>query len=173
MFSKIDLNQGYHQLELEENSRGITTFATHIGLFRYKRLTFGVNSVAEIFQKSIEEVLQGVEGARNISDDIIVFGKNQVDHDKALRAVLQRMRENNLTANPDKCLFNQSSIDFFGHHFSADGISADNKKISSLINASAPKNATEARSFLGLAQYLARFIKDFASISAPIRQLTH
>ena len=173
VFSKIDLNQGYHQLELEENSRGITTFATHIGLFRYKRLTFGVNSAAEIFQKSIEEVLQGVEGARNISDDIIVFGKNQVDHDEALRAVLQRMRENNLTANPDKCLFNQSSIDFFGHHLSADGISADDKKISSLINASAPKNATEARSFLGLAQYLARFIKDFASISAPIRQLTH
>ena len=173
VFSKIDLNQGYHQLELEENSRGITTFATHIGLFRYKRLTFGVNSAAEIFQKSIEEVLQGVEGARNISDDIIVFGKNQVDHDEALRVVLQRMRENNLTANPDKCLFNQSSIDFFGHHFSADSISADDKKISSLINASAPKNATEARSFLGLAQYLARFIKDFASISAPIRQLTH
>ena len=173
VFSKIDLNQGYHQLELEENSRGITTFATHIGLFRYKRLSFGVNSAAEIFQKSIEEVLQGVEGARNISDDIIVFGKNQVDHDEALRAVLQRMRENNLTANLDKCLFNQSSIDFFGHHFSADGISADEKKTSSLINASPPKNATEARSFLGLAQYLARFIKDFASISAPIRQLTH
>lgn len=104
VFSKIDLNQGYHQLELEENSRGITTFATHIGLFRYKRLTFGVNSAAEIFQKSIEEVLQGVEGARNISDDIIVFGKSQVDHDEALRAVLQRMRENNLTANPNKCL---------------------------------------------------------------------
>ena len=58
-------------------------------------------------------------------------------------------------------------------HFSADGISADEKKISSLINASPPKNATGARSFLGLAQYLARFIKDFASISAPIRQLTH
>ena len=131
----------------KESSRCITTFATHIGLFRYKRLSFGVNSAAEIFQKSIEEVLQGVEGARNISDDIIVFGMNQVDHDEALRAVLQRMRENNLTANPDKCLFNQSSIDFFGRHFSADGISVDEKKISSLIDASPPKNATEARIF--------------------------
>ena len=83
------------------------------------------------------------------SDGIIVFGKNQVGHDEALRAVLQKMRESNLTANPDKCLLNQSSIDFFG-----DGIRADEKKISSLINASAPKNATEARSFLSLAQYL-------------------
>ena len=172
VFSKIDLNQGYHQLELDEDSQSITT-ATHIGLFRYKRLSFGINSAAEIFQKSIEEVLQGIGGVRNISDDIIVFGKDQSDHDDALQAVLQRMRENSLTANPAKCLFNQSSIDFFGHHFSADGISADDKKVVSLINASPPKNATEARSFLGLAQYLSRFIKDFASLSAPIRQLAH
>ena len=142
-------------------------------MFRYKRLSFGVNSAAEIFQKSIEEVLQGIEGIRNISDDIILFGKSQTDHDNTLRAVLQRMTENNLTANPDKCLFNQSSIDFFGHRFSADSISADDNKVSSLINASPPRSATEARSFLGLAQYLSLFIKDFASISAPIRQLTH
>ena len=173
VFSKIDLNQGYHQLELAEECRSITTFATHIGLFPYKQLSFGINSAAEIFQKSIEEVLQGIEGVRNISDDIIIFGRSQADHDAALQAVFQKMRVNNLTANPAKCLFNQSSIDFFGHHFSADGISADDKKVASLINASPPKNATEVRSFLGLAQYLARFIKDFASISAPIRQLTH
>ncbi|KAK3752456.1 hypothetical protein QZH41_007498 [Actinostola sp. cb2023] len=173
VFSKIDLNQGYHQLELDADSRNITTFATHLGLFRYKRLSFGINSAAEIFQKAIEEAVQGIEGARNISDDIIVFDKQQDDHDNALRAVLQRMRDNNLTANPDKCLFSQSSIDFFGHHFSAEGISAADKKISSLINSSPPKNANEARSFLGFAQYLARFIKDFASIYAPIRQLTH
>ena len=173
VFSKIDLNQGYHQHELATDSRSITTFATHVGLFRYKRLSFEINSAAEIFQKSIEEVLQRIEGVKNISDDIIVFGKSQADHDAALQAVFQKMRENNLTANPAKCLFNQSSIDFFGHHFSADGISADDKKVASLINASPPKNVTEVRSFLGLAQYRARFIKDFASISAPIRQHTH
>ena len=107
VFSKIDLNQGYHQFELEKNCRSITTFATHVGLFRYKRLSFGVNSAAEIFQKSIEKELQGIKGVRNISDDIIVFGRIQTDHDNALRAVLQRMRENNLTVNPDKYLFNQ------------------------------------------------------------------
>ena len=123
VFSKIDLNQGYHQLELAEDSRSITAFANHVGLFRYKRLSFGINSAAEIFQKSIEEVLQGIEGVRNISDDIIVFGKSQADHDAALQAVLRKMRENNL-------------IDFFGHHFSTDGISADDKKVTSLISAS-------------------------------------
>ena len=87
VFSKLDLNQGYHQLELDEESRSITTFATHIGLFSYKRLSFGINSAAKIFQKSVEEVLQGIEGVRNISDDIILFGKSQADHDATLQAV--------------------------------------------------------------------------------------
>ena len=116
---KIDLNQGYHQLGLDEDSQ------SHIGLFHYKRVSFGINSAADIFQKSMEEVLQGIDCVRNISDNIIVFGKNQSDHDDALQAVLQRMRENSLTTNPAKCLFNQSSIHFFGHHFSVDGISAE------------------------------------------------
>lgn len=120
----------------------------------------------------MEEALRGIPGARNISDDIIVFGKDQHDHDVALQAVLQRMRDCNLTANPDKCLLNQSSIDFFGHCFTAEGISPDQGKVESLLNACPPKNVNEARSFLGMAQYLSRFIKDFASISAPIRQLT-
>ena len=65
-FSKINLNQGYHQLELEEDFTSISTFATHIGLFRYKRHNFGINSWAEIFEKSIEDVLQRIEGARDI-----------------------------------------------------------------------------------------------------------
>ena len=65
-FSKIDLKQGYHQLELEENCRSINTFSTHVGLLHYTRLSFGINSAAEIFQKSIEEVLQRIEGVRNI-----------------------------------------------------------------------------------------------------------
>ena len=106
VFSKIGLNQGYHQLELAKNSRSSTTFASHISLFHCKRLRFGMNSAAEIYQKSIEEVLQEIKGVRNISDDIIVFGKSQASHDAALQAVFQKMRENNLTANPAKCLFN-------------------------------------------------------------------
>ena len=77
----------------------------------------------------MEEVLQGTEGVRNISGNIIVFGESLADQDAALQAVFQKMRENNLTANPAKCLFNQSSIDFFGHHFSADGSNASPPKM--------------------------------------------
>ena len=74
-FSKIDLNKGYHQLELHPESRGITTFSTNEGLFRYKRLSFGINSAAEIFQQRIAEMLHNLAGVRNYSDDIIVYGR--------------------------------------------------------------------------------------------------
>lgn len=73
VFSKLDLNQGYNQLELAPESRYITTFSTHVGLRRYKRLNFGISCAAEIFQNAIRETLSGLTGAINISDDILVY----------------------------------------------------------------------------------------------------
>ena len=77
VFSKMEVRNGYHRLELSEDSRNITIFTTHVGLRRYKRLSFGVSSAAEIFQNTLSNVLEGLDGVRNISDDIIVFGRNQ------------------------------------------------------------------------------------------------
>ena len=74
VFSKLDLNQGYDQLELAPESRYITTFETQLGLMRYKRLNFGISSAAEIFQNIIRETLEGIPGALDISGDILVFG---------------------------------------------------------------------------------------------------
>ena len=76
VFSKLDLNQGYNQLELSPESRYITTFSTHMGLMRFKRLNFGISSAAEIFQNTIRETLAGIPGAYNISDDILIAGKD-------------------------------------------------------------------------------------------------
>ena len=72
VFSKLDLNAGYHQLELEPGSRYITTFTSHVGLRRYKRLNFGISSASEVFQEAIRGVIQGIPGTLNISDDIII-----------------------------------------------------------------------------------------------------
>ena len=99
VFSKLDLNQGYNQLELAPESRYITTFSTHVGLRRFKRLNFGISSAAEIFQNAIRETLSGIQGAINISDDILVYGKTQGDHDRALRETFHRLREKGLTLN--------------------------------------------------------------------------
>ena len=86
VFSKIDLKWGFHQIELEEESRGITTFATHCGLFRYKRLMFGISSAPETYQHIIQQVLQGCEGAHNIADDIIINGLKVIETLKEKRS---------------------------------------------------------------------------------------
>ena len=172
VFSKLDLAAGYHQLELHPASRYITTFTTHQGLRRYKRLNFGISSAAEVFQNAICQTLQGISGVKNLSDDIIIHGKTQAEHDDTLRAVFQRLKERGLTLNRKKCEFDKSSLEFFGFIFSADGISADPKKVAAIKQASDPQDPTEVRSLLGMANYCARFIPDFATISALLRELT-
>ena len=97
VFSKLDLNSGYHQLEIEPSSRYITTFTTHVGLFRYRRLNFGISSAAEVFQEAIRRVINSVPGDLNISDDVIVYGKDSAQHDKAPRGVLDQLLKNGLT----------------------------------------------------------------------------
>ena len=74
-FSRLDLRSGYHQIALKEESRRLTTFTTHKGLFQWKRLPFGINSASEVFQNGIQHALQGLHGVRNIVDDIIVWGE--------------------------------------------------------------------------------------------------
>ena len=172
VFSKLDLNQGYHQLLLDETSRYITTFTTHAGLFRYKRLNFGISCASEIFQNTIHKLLVNLKGTLNVSDDILVYGCDQQQHDERLHAVLQRLQSSGLTLNIKKCRYSQSSVTYLGYTFGAQGISPDPSKVEAVHNANAPSNPSEVRSLLGLANYCARFIPDFATITAPLRTLT-
>jgi hypothetical protein len=172
IFSKLDLNSGYHQLELAPESRYITTFSTHVGLRRYKRLNFGISSAAELFQVTIQQVIEGIEAARNLSDNIIVFGKTQQDHDRSLKRVLTRLRDKNITLNKKKCEFNKVSLEFYGFVFSKNGISADPAKVEAIKSAENPRNASEMRSYLGMVNYCSRFIPDFATVCKPLRNLT-
>ena len=173
VFSKLDLNQGYNQLELAPESRYITTFGTHLGLMRYKRLNFGISSAAEIFQNVIRETLEGIPGTLNISDDILVFGKTQSVHDHSLEAVFRRLKERGLTLNKRKCECSKNKVEFFGYTFSGDGITPDPKKIEDIINLQTPTSASEVRSLLGMTNYCSRFIPDYATKTEPLRKLTH
>ena len=172
VFSKLDLNSGYHQLELDEQSRNITTFSTHVGLRRYKRLNFGVTSAAEIFQNHIAEIISDIPGVLNTSDDILIYGKTQEEHDRTLKKVFARLKEKNLTLNRIKCEFNKDTIEFYGFTFGQNGISPDPKKVEAVCKATAPGNVKEVRSFLGLTNYVSRFIPNYAQITKPLRDLT-
>ena len=121
----------------------------------------------EIFQHTISEQLYNIRGALNISDDVVVYGKTQADHNSAPKKVFQKFSDVNLTLNMSKCEFNKSFISFFGLVLSKDGVSPD-----PIHDMSPPKSASEVQSFLGMATYCAKFIPSFSDISHPLRNLT-
>ena len=137
-FSKLDLKWGYHQLELTPESRDITTFVTHCGLYRYKRLLFGVNSASEQYQYEIQRALAGLEGQMNISNDIIVHGKNQEEHDARLQSVIKRLGECGLTLNVEKSQFNMDRLTFIGMVLSRNSISCTEEKVRAVVEAREP-----------------------------------
>lgn len=103
VFSKLDLNMAFHQIELHPDSRDITTFAAPNGLYRYKRLLFGVNMATEKFQQIVWQIIQDCPGAYNLHDDLRVVGANDEEHDENLERVMRKLEESGLTLNYDKC----------------------------------------------------------------------
>ena len=171
-FSKIDLKQAYHQLELHPDSRFITTFSTHEGLYQYKRLNYGTNSAAKIFQNVLQQNLSDIRGVKNLMDDIIIHGKTRKAHDEALESCLKRLTELNLKAKGEKCEFLREEITFFGLKFTAVGTKPDPERIANMVKVPAPKTTGEVRSFLGMANTCHEYISDYATITAPLRELT-
>lgn len=138
---------------------------------------WGISSASEIFQHTVAQVLDRITGVRNISDDIIIFGKDtqktaEEAHNTALRQVLQRLRERGLTLNADKCKFNQSTLLFFGHVFGKGGMSPVPSKVEAVQEYDAPSNLSEVRSLLGMGNFCSRYMQSYADIVKPLRELT-
>ena len=171
VFSKLDLLNAYHQLKLWKSSRHITTFATHAGLFRYERLLFGVNAASELFQKAISDLLRGIPGVKNLSNDIIIYGRDKISHYSSLRSTLERLQNAGAKLNKEKWLFSVRELIFFGPIFSENGVSLDSEKVSAIVKCT-PTSVGEVWSFLDMTQYVVRFIPHYATISEQLRQLT-
>ena len=133
--SCCDIKKGFHQICIKESSRAITTFQTPKGLMRYKRLTMGFCCASENFQHIIAEKLEGLEGVKNLVDDIFIWGRKQDEHDRRLVALLIRLEKLELTLNVKKCQFNVESMEFFGINFSAKGMSITEDKMKALTEA--------------------------------------
>ena len=153
--------QAYHQLELSPSSRQITPFITHSGLHRYKRLNYVANSAAELFQHALQQILHDISGVKNIADDILVFGATYQAQDKCLKC----LEDHGLTLNFEKRSFLQPRLDLFGLTFSKDSVRPDPKKVAALANIATPTTTNEVCSLLGMANYSAQFIPDFATIT--------
>ncbi|KAG1952105.1 retrotransposable element [Pimephales promelas] len=170
VFSTIDLANAYYQLPLHEDCRDITAFITHDGLFRYCRVPYGLASAPSAFQKMMATILEGVPGAKNYLDDVIVYGETAEDHDFNLSTVLQKLKESGLVLNEKKCNFKQTSLRFLGHVISANGILPDREHLNAVCEAPPPSDAASLQSFLGLVSWYSKFLPGFATVVAPMRE---
>ena len=171
VFSKLDANSGFYQIELTPQSALLTTFITPFGRFCYNRLPFGITSAPEYFQKRMQSVLAGVEGTVNMIDDTLVYGRNQTEHDERLEKVLQKLEEAGITLNAEKCEYSKASLTFLGHVVDASGIRPDPEKIKAIRDMEDPTNVTELRRFLGMTNQLGKFSDKIAEVSKPLRDL--
>jgi len=170
-FSVLDMNSAFHQLELDEDSRYITVFSTPIGLRQWKVLFFGVNCASEVFHNVIGMELRGLPGVIHAIDDICVFGKTLEEHDANFDGLMQRLKKINLTTQQKKSQIRQQRVSFWGIVLTNKGIEMDPAKTAAVVNCAPPANRSEVKSFVGMINYCARFIKGQADLAAPLRKL--
>ena len=172
-FTKLDLTQAYLQLPVHDDSKELVTINTHEGLYRYNRMPFGIASAPAIWQRTIEQVLQGIPGVQVLLDDMIITGKSDEEHLHNLDLVLSRLEEYGLRLNLDKCQFFKDNVTFCGHIIDKDGLHKTPDKIEAITNAPTPQTVTQLKSFLGLVNYYGKFLPDLATLLHPLHRLLH
>lgn len=169
IFSKLDVKLAFHQIELAPKSRYITAFITRRGVMQYTRLMFGVNCAPEKFQKIMEKIVSDLPGVRNAFDDLLVWGKDQAEHDERLAALLKRLKEYRVLLNKDKCILGAKEVPFLGHVLFPGGMKLAHSKIEAIQKFIPPPNAEVLRSFLGMVTFVGQYIPDLATITHDLR----
>ena len=127
-FSKLDLSHAYLQRQLEESSRQYVTINTHRGLYRYTRLLFGVSSAPGIFQRAMDNLMQGMPSVVAYLNDILISGRSEQEHLDNLECVLKKLSEAGMRLMRKKCLFMLPEVDYLGHRISKEGIKPTEKR---------------------------------------------
>ena len=172
-FTKIDLAQAYQQLELDDEAQQLMTINTHKGLFRYRRLSYGISSAPAIFQQVMDQILQGIPRTCCRIDDIAISARSAEEHYTLCSQVLQRLEDHGIKLNRQKCEFMQTKMVFQGHIIDVDGIHPTSEKVEAIIRAPAPENVGELRSWLGLVNYYGKFLNNMATCLKPLYELLH
>lgn len=173
VFSTLDLAHGYWQVGVHPADKEKTAFVTPMGLYEFNRMPMGLCNAPGTFQRLVESCLgdQNFETLLLYLDDIIAFSPTFEAHISHLDLVFTRLGAYGLKVKPNKCCLFQSKVNYLGHVITEGGVSPDPEKLRAVEAWSAPQNSTQLRAFLGLAGYYRRFIKNFASLAAPLNSL--
>ena len=122
----------------------------------------------DIFQSKLDAIFIGMEGVTGIADDMVIAGRDEMEHDRNFLALMEKCMIDNLTLNLEKIQFKQSQVSFYGHCWLKQGISLNTKKIEALNHMELPPDKETMRSFLGMINYLNRY----SALSAHIKLWT-
>ena len=174
IFSVIDLRSGYHQIRIAEEDIPKTAFRTRYGHYEWKVMPFGLTNAPATFQGLMNDIFRPLldEFVVVYIDDILIYSKTKEEHLQHLRQVLEILRKHQLYAKLSKCNFLQREVAYLGHRINEHGILVDPTKIEAIKKWEKPTTIKEIQSFLGLAGYYRRFIKNYAGIVACLHDLT-
>ena len=173
-FTKIDLRAGYNNVRIKKGDEWKTAFRTRYGSFEYLVMPFGLTNAPATFQYFMNDVFKDMTDDFVVVyiDDILIYSDNLEEHRRHVRKVLQRLREYNLHAKPEKSEFFRQSIEYLGFLISPQGVEMDPAKVDAVLSWPAPTTVKQVQSFLGFANFYRRFIRDFSKIVRPLTNLT-
>ena len=171
-WSQMDLEMGFAQVVLSEDSTSRTSFACFMGKYEYVYLPFGVQAAPGFFQEQMEKVLEGLPNVRLFIDDILIASETLEQHFKDIEAVFERLQRFGLVAKIKKCTFLLSKITFLGHEISREGVSVSSTKVDAVTKIDTPKTAKQLLHALGLLGWFRRFIFQYGALAAPLYRLT-
>ena len=169
----LDLTKGYWQVPVEKESQKKTAFITPFGKYEFTTMPFGLMGAPSTFQRLMDKVLEDVhQFAAAYLDDVIIHSDTWEQHVQHLTYVFQNLRKAGLRIKEKKCQFAKNCCNYLGHVVGEGKVRPEICKIEAVRNFKRPQTKKEVRAFLGLAGYYRRFIKDFATIAAPLSDLT-
>jgi len=173
-WSSVDLQAGFHQIDLDEESMEKTSFRTRNGAYEYTRLVFGLQNAATSFQRNMDLVLHGYinQFAAVYIDDVLLWSADFDSHLEHIEKALQRFRQYGLQLKWEKSHWVRKSVPFLGHIVSRQGIAPDPAKIEAMQHYDVPRTVRQVRRFLGAAGYYRAFIPEFARRAAALTELT-
>lgn len=170
-FCTLDIKSAYLHMVMDDESSKMQALSTHKGFYKVNRLMFGVKVAPSLWQKFMDNILQGVDGVQCFFDDLLVQGSTFEETLSKLRTVLLLLKKNNLRLNQDKCKFFERSVKYLGHIIDENGLHKCPDKIKAITEAKRPTNITELKSFLGLATYYSKFVPKLSEITYPLNNL--
>ena len=173
-FTTLDLRSGYHQVAMDPKDADKTAFVTRRGMYKFKKMPFGLCNAGATFQRLMDVTLSGLryESCLVYLDDILGFASSVEHHLRRLQEVFERLRSVNLKLKPSKYILLRRRVEFLSYVISSNGLSADESKVDTVKTWPVPNKVRDVRSFLGLCSYYRKFIQGFANIAAPLHALT-